>query len=213
MNKNTRLYLGIFMILVGVVFLLDLNGVLPRSFFGEYVNIILAVGIFAIYLRSRKFYVLMWASFFAFNGILIIVDGFIPGYNYWSGAFLLPGLMLLVAFIAKQSIGYLIPGSLLTCWGIYLFLITAYVLTGFTIVLGTFFIFTGIAFLIIFFYDDASWAAIPSIILGGFGVFVAAIGFGPIARNTLFQMISIAIIVIGVMLILKSLLHRKKEGQ
>lgn len=210
-DRNTSLYLGLFMILVGIVFMLDLNGLLPVSFIGEYINIIVAVAIFILYLKSRKFYILICATFFVFNGTLLIVDGFVPGYNHWSGIFLIPGLMLLVAFIGRQSVGYLIPGALLTCWGIYLFLITAGVLASFTVIVGMFFVFTGIAFLIVFFYEHTSWAAIPAVILGGFGVFVATMGLGPIARNTVFQVISILIIAVGVSLIFKSLFGRKKE--
>ena len=117
-ESNIGLYIGLLLVLGGIVCFLDLNGLLPGELFSQYINLIIGTVIFVAYLRNKKFYVLMISSFFIFNGLLLILDKWLIGWNYLAGVFLIPGLMFMVAFIAKKFLAYLVPGALLTSWGI-----------------------------------------------------------------------------------------------
>lgn len=73
-ESNIGLYIGLLLVLGGIVCFLDLNGLLPGELFSQYINLIIGTVIFVAYLRNKKFYVLMISSFFVFNGLLLILD-------------------------------------------------------------------------------------------------------------------------------------------
>lgn len=208
-DTNWGLYIGLLLVLIGVLFFLDLNGILPGELFSEYVNLVIGVVLLVGYFRTKSMGVLMPSIFFITNGVLMLCDNYVYGFNYIAGIFLIPGFMLLVAFMARKMIGYLIPGALLVSWGIYVFLISAGVFESFTTMSGMSFIFTAIGFLIIFLYEQKIWAGIPALVIGVIGIIIVTLGFGPEARHILFNVTSIGVIVIGLLLILRSLFKPK----
>lgn len=210
-DNNVGLYVGLLLVLGGIVAFLDLNGLLPTKFLSQYVSLIMGIALFIAFLRTQKFSVLMTSSFFVFNGILLLVDQYVQGWNYFTGIFIIPGLMFMVAFIAKRVIGYLIPGALLTSWGIFLLLITADVISGFSMIMGMGFIFTALAFFLIFLYDQEAWAGVPSLVLSIVGVIIITMGLGEVARLVLFNMTAVSVVLIGLVLIGRSFLKGKKS--
>lgn len=212
-DNNVGLYIGLLLVLSGIVCFLDLNGLLPGGLFSEYINLIIGAVILIGYTRNKKLYTLMTASFFIFNGVLLILDKFTYGWNYLSGVFLIPGLMFMVAFLAKKALVYLIPGALLTSWGTFVFLITADVLNGFTMITGMGFVFTALAFFIIFLFDQEVWSAIPALILGIIGVVIITLGLGETARLILFNITAIAVVLAGLILIARSFIRSKEDPE
>ena len=206
-ESNIGLYIGLLLVLGGIVCFLDLNGLLPGELFSQYINLIIGTVIFVAYLRNKKFYVLMISSFFVFNGLLLILDKWLIGWNYLAGVFLIPGLMFMVAFIAKKFLAYLVPGAILTSWGIFILLITADVLNGFSMIVGMGFIFT-----VIFLYDREAWSGIPSLVLGIIGIIMITLGLGEVSRLILFNFTAIAVVLIGLILIVRSFIKPKERS-
>lgn len=210
-ENNVGLYIGLLLVLSGIVAFLDLNGLLPREYLSDYISLIIGVVIFVAYFRNKRFSTLMVASFFIFNGILLIADKYIQGWNYFSGVFIIPGLMFMVAFIVKRMSSFLIPGALLTSWGIFIFLISADVISGFSMILGMGFVFTALAFFIIFLIEQEVWAGIPSLVLGIVGIIIITMGLGEVARLILFNITAIIVVLIGLILIARSFIKTKKS--
>lgn len=210
-DNNIGLYIGLLLVLGGIVCFLDLNGLLPGELFSQYINLIIGVVVLVAYFRSKKLSILMIASFFILNGILLILDKLIFGWNYLAGVFLIPGLMLLIAFLVKKFIAYLVPGALLTSWGIFVLLITANVFNGFTMTVGMGFIFTAIGFLIIFLYEQEAWAGIPALVLSVIGVVMITLGLGEVSRLILFNITAIIVVLIGLILIVRSFMKNKEH--
>ena len=208
-EKNIGLYIGLLLVLGGIVGFLDLNGLLPGDLFSQYINLVIGLVILVVYLRSRKFYMLMISSFFILNGLLLLLDEWMIGWNYLSGVFLIPGLMFIVAFSVKRFLAYLIPGTLLTSWGIFVLLITAHILNGFFVIVGMGFLFTALSFLIIFLYNREIWTGIPLLIFGIIGVAILTLGLDGLTRLILFNFIAIAVILIGLILIIRSFIKTK----
>lgn len=211
-ESNIGLYIGLLLVLGGIVCFLDLNGLLPGELFSQYINLIIGVVIFVAYLRNKKFYILMISSFFVFNGLLLILDKWVSGWNYLAGVFLIPGLMFMVAFRVKKFLAYLVPGALLTSWGIFILLITADVLNGFSTIVGMGFIFTALGFLVIFLYDREVWSGIPSLVLGIIGMIMITLGLGEVSRLILFNFTAIAVVLIGLILIVRSFIKPKERS-
>lgn len=212
-KNNVSLYLGLLLVLFGTIFFLDLNGVLPNRFYSEYINIILGVVAIIFYLKSRKLWVLMTATFFLTNGTIIWIGSYLSGLTYLAAIPLIPGVMLFVAAVARKSTMFLIPGAMLTSWGVYILMITARILTGFSLIMGMFFIFTALGFFIIFLYEQAVWAGIPSLVMLVIGMLIVTIGMGAVARNILLQILAVAIVVMGLGMIIRGLLIRSKDKE
>ena len=210
-ENNIGLYIGLLLVLSGIVAFLDLNGLLPREYLSDYISLIIGVVVFIAYLRCKRFSALMVASFFIFNGILLIVDKYVQGWNYFSGIFIIPGLMFMVAFIVKRMSAFLIPGALLSSWGIFVLLISANIISGFSMILGMGFVFTALAFFIIFLIEQEVWAGIPSLVLGIVGVVIITMGLGEVARLVLFNITAILVVLIGLILIARSFIKTKKS--
>lgn len=208
-ENNIGLYIGLLLVLGGIVCFLDLNGLLPNELFSQYINLVIGIVILVAYFRNKKFYMLMVASFFIFNGILLVIDKYVYGWNYLAGILLIPGLMFMVAFLTKKLLGYLIPGALLSSWGIFVILITADVLNGFNMITGMGFVFTALAFFIIFLYDQEAWAGIPALVLGIIGMIIVTLGLGEVARLILFNITAIGVVLIGLILIARSFIRSK----
>lgn len=210
-KNNVSLYVGLLLILFGGAFLLDINGMLPARFYSEYINLILgAIGGVA-YFRTRKTWVLAVGVFFFTNGGLIWVGNYLPGWNYLASIALFPGVILLTIAITKHSTMCLVPGAMLTSWGIYILLITARILTGFSVIMGMFFVFTALGFLIIFLAEQEAWAGVPALVMTLIGLVIVTMGLGPLARNILLQVAAITIVIIGVVLVMSGLIHRSGD--
>lgn len=212
-SANAGLYLGILLVLVGIIFFLDLNQLLPEQAVSQYINFILGILCFVAYLRQKRMSLLMVATFFIGNGLLITLDQRLDAFVYFAGLLLIPGLMFIVAFVVKKALGYLIPGAMLISWGIYVMLLMTDVLNGFTMTVGMAFIFTAIGFLAIFLFEPEMWAGIPSLIMGVIGIVIVTLGLGEGARHILFNITCIGVVIIGLMLIVRSLLHHHKGDQ
>jgi hypothetical protein len=202
-KSNISAYLGALMILVGSVFLLELNGILPKTFIKEIFNIGLGLFLFILYAKNKRFYWVMLATFFTTNGCLHLLDSLLPGYNYWIGVFLIPGVMLLVAYMIQKKTPYLVPGSLLFFWGIYGLGITVGAFRSFTDVVGMFFIATAVAFMVMYMTLKQTWAMAVFIPIGILGLFIFILGLGPVVRNLLLQVVAIGVILAGFFLIIK----------
>lgn len=218
-KDNSSLYWGMFLILAGVIFLLDLNGILPDRFYSEYINIILGVVAVVIYLKSKKLWILILGTFFFTNGLLIWIGAYTSRLTYLAAIPMIPGMIFFVVGLVKKSTMSMVPGAMLTSWGVYVLLVTANILNGFTMVMGMFFVFTALGFLIIFLYEQSAWAGIPSLVIGIIGLMILTIGMGGVARNMLLQILTIAMIVVGIGLVIRGLLvdkrkdnHKDKEG-
>lgn len=118
----------------------------------------------------------------------------------------------MVAFIAKKFLAYLVPGAILTLWGIFILLITADVLNGFSMIVGMGFIFTALGFLVIFLYDREVWSGIPSLVLGIIGMIMITLGLGEVSRLILFNFTAIVVILIGLILIVRSFIKPKERS-
>ena len=208
-GKNIGLYIGLLLVLGGIVGFLDLNGLLPGDSFSQYINLIVGGAILIAYLKNRRFYMLMIASFFIFNGLLLLLDEWLMGWNYLCGVFLIPGLMFLVAFSVKKYFIYLVPGTFLTSWGIFVLLITTHILNGFFVIIGMGFLFTALSFLVIFFYNREIWLSIPLLIFGTIGFLILTLGLDYVTRLILFNFIAIAVILLGLVLIIRSIIKSK----
>ena len=120
--------------------------------------------------------------------------------------------MLMVAYSVRKYSALLVPGAVITSLGVYLLLITAKVIWGFSWVLGMFFVFVAIGFLVIFICEQQVWAVITSSILGVVGIVIVTMGIGPVMRHWVFNTIAIGAAVVGGILILKNLLGDKSEN-
>lgn len=211
-KSDIGLYIGMILVLLGIVFFLDLNMVLPSNSLSQLFNILVGVVLVVISLKKKKLSILMVGAFFFINGGILIIDQLLPGYNYLCAGLLIPGLMLMVAYSVRRYSALLVPGAVLTSLGIYLLLITAKVIWGFSWVLGMFFIFVAIGFLIIYICEQKIWAIITSSILGVLGVVIVTLGIGPVMRHWVFNSIAIGAVVVGGILILRNLLGDKSEN-
>ena len=104
------------------------------------------------------------------------------------------------------------PGAILTSWGIFILLITADVLNGFSMIVGMGFIFTALGFLVIFLYDREAWSGIPSLVLGIIGIIMITLGLGEVSRLILFNFTAIAVVLIGLILIVRSFIKPKERS-
>ena len=51
-ESNIGLYIGLLLVLGGIVCFLDLNGLLPGELFSQYINLIIGTVIFVAYLKN-----------------------------------------------------------------------------------------------------------------------------------------------------------------
>lgn len=216
MNRktNVNLYMGLILVLVGMACFLDFNNILPPGYSSQVINIVAGVVIFVIFLKNKKLYTLMAASFFFLNGLLLILEPILPGYNRLSAGLLIPGVMLIIAYSLRKDIIYLIPGAVMASMGAYILLITMGVINGFSCVIGMFFVFLGIGFLVIFIGAQKGWAGLTGIILGAIGLLITLLGAGILTRHLVFNLIALGAILFGAILMIKELKtnkdHRKK---
>ena len=101
-KKDSAFTVGLLMILIGAVSLLELNGKLPKSFLQEIVNIGIGSMFVVMYLKKRKFYLVMLGTFFLTNGGVHLIDALLIGYNYWTSIFIIPGVMLIVTYCIQK---------------------------------------------------------------------------------------------------------------
>lgn len=213
MNKksNMHLYIGLILVLIGTVFFLDLNNILPPNYATQVFNIIAGISILVIYFKNKKLYTLMLASFLLLNGLLLTVEPMLPGYNGISAGLLIPGFMLIIAYIARKDMVYLIPGAVMASLGSYILLITVGVISGFSSVTGMFFVFCGLSFLIIFLCERRGWAGLTGLILVGTGGLIALLGVGALTRHLIFNIIALGAILFGAILMIKGLIKNKDD--
>ncbi len=204
-KQNAILYTGLMCILVGVVFLLQLNGLLPEAYLSEIVNVILALVFLISYIRRRDLILLLIGSFFGANSAMLIIGRMLGASTYLARLFFIPGIMLLVAYIVKKKTALSILGSLFTLWGLYFFLRDPMYIRGFNLSVGALLLFTAIAFLLIWILERQSWPAIPALAFGGLGAYIVASGLSPVIKNMALQGVCILLIIIGVIFVIKSL--------
>ena len=216
MNRSTNwgLYAGVLLVVVGIAFFLDINGILPQQAWGQYLNFVIGIIILIFYWRTKRLSTLMVATFFVANGLLIAIDNRVDAFIYFSGVLVIPGIMFCVAYVARRKVGYLIPGALLSSWGIYTALLTGGVFQSFLMGTGMLFVFTGLAFLVIALFDPHPWSLIPAGVMGIMGLMISAFGCDPTTRYLIFNGTCIGAIVLGIVLIIKNLYlnkHNRRE--
>lgn len=210
-NSNISLYIGLVLVLLGIVFFLDLNNILPPNYSSQVVNIVAGIIILIMYFKNKKLYTLMFAAFFILNGLFLIVETILPGYNRLSAGLLIPGFMLMIAYGVKKDAVYLIPGAMMASMGVYILLITAGMIGGFSSIVGMFFIFCGISFFVIFICEKRGWAGLTGTILSGIGIIIILLGVGVLTGHLVSNMLALGAILFGGILIIKGFNKNRDE--
>lgn len=210
-KSHVNLYIGFILALVGIVFFLDLNNILPPNYLSQVVNIIAGIMLLIMYFKNKKLYTLMFASFFILNSLFLIIEPLLPGYNRLAAGLLIPGLMLVIAYMARKDTVYLIPGAVMASMGIYVLLITAGIISGFSSVMGMFFVFFGMSFLVIFIGERKGWAVLTGLILSGIGIMIALLGVGALTRHLVLNVLALGAIMFGAVLMIKELSKSKDD--
>jgi hypothetical protein len=207
-KQNFLLYIGISCILAGIIALLALNNLLPKGFLTEYANILLGIVFVSMAIKTKNRIPLIVAAFFfanvamLFMGKLLNVSSFLPRLVF------IPGLMLLVSYISKRKSVILIVGSILTFWGIFLFVKQSMGIYGYCFSIGALMLFTVLAFLLIWVVERQNWPVLPILIFGSIGSYLIADGLGVTARSILLQSSCLLLIIIGIFFVVKSLFKR-----
>ena len=117
-KQNFLLYAGIGCILTGIMVLLHINNLLPKSFLTEYVNLLLAVIFAVMYLKTKNKVTIMLAVLLFSNAAMMIAGKLLMTSSWGARLFFIPGTMLLTAYIFKPKSAILTVGAILTSWGI-----------------------------------------------------------------------------------------------
>lgn len=174
---SSRIFWGIVLIIGGVLFLLQNQGIFQGSdlFWGA--TLVIAGLLFiGVYLGERKqWWALIPGIVLLALGSLILLSGFAPGFNNNLGGFILLGgiglSFILVYFAERTNWWAIIPGGVLITIGVISALdgIVTGGLSG-----GLFFIGLGVTFAMVGLIPTATgkmrWAWIPAIILVLFGL-------------------------------------------
>lgn len=212
MNKNgqSSLYLGVLLVLGGILFFLDINGLLPGGNLSVYINLILGAVMLGIYLKEKKLSELMGATFFITNGLCILLHNTFV-YNGLVHLLIIPGIMFLVAYMKCKNIGYLCVGAFLSSWAAYFLSGSLGLMTGLFMALGMGMLANALAFLIIYSVTRRDWAKIATIVLFLCGLFVWSIDMGSAVRYMLLNIMTIGSIIVGLVMIVRALFKNKEH--
>ncbi|MDF2613023.1 MAG: hypothetical protein K0S71_809 [Clostridia bacterium] len=212
-KQSFFLYIGISCILAGIVFLLDINNLLPNVFLGEYINILLGIIFSFVYIRNKNMITLMAAVFFFSNVSMLFAGRFLMTSSWTARVIFIPGVMLLAAYIYKRKSVILTIGSILTFWGIFLIIKDPAGIAGFHLSIGALMLFTVLAFMLIWIIERQSWPVLPILIFGAMGAYLIADELGTVARNIVLQMGCVILIIIGIIFVIKSLFKKHLDEE
>jgi len=139
-------------------------------------------------------------------GVFSLLRNYIP-FNFGMLMMLVTGLALLLLYRQKKAVWSLFAGAYLTYFGALQFLGWVGIRLGGHVFVGMFFIVPGIIFMVLYLEKKKRGLLIPSCVLLCLGAFITI--SGGIFR--MLRMIPYAIIIMGVMMILKSILNKPRN--
>ncbi len=210
-KQNMLLNTGISCILAGVVFLLHLNNLLPERYFYEYINVFVSIILIIVFARTKNIIMLMASIAFFANGSIMFMGRVINAPSLPARMLIIPGIILLTLYISKRKSVILSIGSLLTFWGIFLFIKEPAGIDGYYFSIGALMLFAVLAFFLIWIIERQSWTVLPILIFGVMGTYLIADSLSAIARNIILQAACSILIITGVIFIIRSLFSRHLE--
>ncbi|MDF2594136.1 MAG: hypothetical protein K0R69_477 [Clostridia bacterium] len=207
-KQNFLLYIGTCCILAGIIALLAINDLLPKGFLTEYANILVGSVFIMMAIKTKNKTSLVAAAFFFANVAMLFAGKMLAVPSFLSRLVFVPGVMMLVAYISRRKSVILIVGSILTFWGIFLFVKEPIGIDGYHFSIGTLMLFTVLAFLFIWIIERQNWPALPILIFGSMGSYLIAGELGEAAKTILLQVACLLLIIIGIFFVIKSLFKR-----
>lgn len=207
-EKKNQILIGIILVVVGLYSLIAQWIHLPFIRMRNLPVLFVATALLLLYYTKRQTWALVVGMTLGFFGIL----GVFPSGYFNAGTFIapmvfiIPGLIFMTLYFSKKIIGFLIPGSILLWFGIFIGLILTGMARG-MMVPAVFFGSLGAAFITMYILGYpriGKWPLIPGGILLAFGfMFFMGFSVGFIVRFAPI-VIPIALIVIGILIALGS---------
>ncbi|NLJ88858.1 MAG: hypothetical protein GX327_08850 [Epulopiscium sp.] len=207
-NRKNQVLIGIIIVVIGLF-----------AFISEWINIpfirkdnlfalFVATALLLLYYTKKKPWALVVGMIIGFFGVL----GIFPSLYFNTGTFIapmifiMPGIIFFILYYSKNNIGFLIPGSILIWFGIFIFLVVSGLTRGIMIP-TVFFGSLGAAFLSIYIFGrhkTGKWPLIPGGILLGLGFLIFAgvsvgfiFGLGP-------KLIPVTLIIVGLLIVVSN---------
>ena len=206
-KQNVLLNIGIGFILAGIAFLLYLNNLLPDKYFYEYINLFLGIITIIIFLRTKNKSMLFATVFFFSNALTIGLGNLLNTSSFIPRMVIIIGVLLLTAYISHRKSVILTLGSLLTFWGIFIFIKEPMGIYGYYFSLGALMLFTVLAFILIWIMERQNWPILPIGIFSILGIYFVADALSIPAKNMILQIACMVLIIVGVIFVIKSLFN------
>ncbi|HOQ16091.1 MAG TPA: hypothetical protein PLL17_08485 [Defluviitaleaceae bacterium] len=207
-NRKNQILVGLIIVAMGLFTLfgqwISIPFIRKNNLFGLFI----ATTLLLLYCTKKKTWALVAGMFIGFFSVL----GIFPNVNFNTATFIapmvfiLPGFIFIILYYSKYNIGFLIPGSILMWFGIFIFLVTSGLMRGMMIPVAWFGS-LGAAFLSMYLlgrHKIGKWPLIPGGILLGMAFLLfagASLGFifrlGP-------KLIPVTLIIIGLFIVIKS---------
>lgn len=207
-NKKNQALIGIIIVVIGLFALFSEWIGIPFIGRSNFFALFIATALILLYFTKKKSWALVAGMTIGFFGVLgIFPNVYINTATFIAPmVFIMPGIIFMILYFSKKNIGFLIPGSILTCFGIFIFLVVSGLARGIMIP-AVFFGTLGVAFLSIYVFGrnkTGKWPLIPGGILLGFGFcFFAGVSVGFIFKFAP-KLIPFALIIIGLLIIIKN---------
>lgn len=206
-EKKNQALIGIIIVVLGIYSLLSQWIDLPFIRMRNLPVLFVASALLLLYYTKRKNWALITGMTIGFFGILGVFPRgyFSVGRFIAPMVFIMPGLIFMALYFANRIIGFLIPGSILIWFGIFIGLISTGIANG-MMVPAVFFGSIGAAFITMYILGYSrigKWPLIPGGILLAFGfMFFMGVSVGWIIRFAP-RILPIALIIIGLFIALK----------
>jgi hypothetical protein len=198
-NKKNQLLIGVILVVIGIYTLLNRWISLPFWNLEQMWLLIAGGALLFLYHTKQKVWALIVGSIFVFCGALRLVSPiFMHNISLTAPMiFMIPGFVFIILYFANGVIGFLIPGSILIWFGIFIGLVTNGWVNGILVPISLFGN-MGMAFMTMYILGRTrigKWPLIPGMILLGFSLFL----FTGFSAGTIFRIASslVPIILIG----------------
>jgi hypothetical protein len=206
-EKKNQALIGIIIVVIGLYSLLsqwiDFSFIRMRNL----PTLFVAIALLLLYYMKRKTWALVMGMIIGFFGIVgVLPNNYINVGNFIAPMiFIIPGSIFMILYLSKRIIGFLIPGSILIWFGIFVGVIVSRIIKG-MMVPAVFFGSLGTAFITMYilgYPKIGKWPLIPGGILLAFGfMFFMGVSVGFIILFAP-KIIPIALIIIGLLIFLK----------
>lgn len=207
-NKKNQLLLGFIICIIGFSTIFFNTSRLKVNL-ADLLLLGIGAACLLLYMTKKKSWSLIVGSYLFYFGayrlLSILLGGRLSGNIFAAMFFIVPGLIFFVLYYDKNKYGLVVPASLLLWFGLYIFVMGVPLFSG--IGVPSFFIFMGMGFMTTRVVSRGSvekWAVYTALTLFCIGVLTLLGAIQTFAGTYFRPLISVAIIIFGLVVILKS---------